>query len=147
VPQSLDRDDRDEWLNLLLINLVEPHLGRSQPTILCDYPASQAALARIPPAKPFVSERFELYCHGIELANGYHELLDADELAKRHQMSNDLRERTGRDRLPEPSWLLAAMRAGLPHCTGVALGVDRLIMLIGGYDTISQVIPFPMDRA
>ncbi len=74
VPTSLG-DDRDGWLDLLLVECVQPHLGRARPTILFDYPASQAALARVRDDTPTVAERFELYVEGIELANGYHELL------------------------------------------------------------------------
>jgi lysyl-tRNA synthetase class 2 len=147
VPASLDQTDRNEWLNLLLATAVEGHLGRTVPTILYDYPHGQSGLARIRHSDPPVAERFELYAQGVELANGYHELLDADELLRRNKYNNDHRERDGRARLPESSRLCEAMRAGLPACTGVALGIDRLVMLATSSKDLTAVIPFPIDRA
>ncbi|HJT33474.1 MAG TPA: EF-P lysine aminoacylase EpmA [Pirellulales bacterium] len=147
VPESLTADDRDGWLDLLLVELVEPHLGRDRPAILYEYPPSQAALAQVRPGPPAVAERFELYVDGIELANGYHELLEAAVLAERNRANNLARTAAGKPALPEDSRLLAAMRAGLPDCTGVALGFDRLVMLAGGTATISDVLTFPFDRA
>ena len=139
--------DRDSWLNLLLTDFVEPHLGIDSPTILYDYPASQAALAQTRPGPPPVAERFELYVNGIELANGYHELLDPKELQHRNQRASDERQRDGNRALPLNSHLLQAMEAGLPDCCGVALGFDRLVMLAAGVDQIQQVLAFPFDRA
>jgi elongation factor P--(R)-beta-lysine ligase len=147
VPESLPADDRDDWLDLLLVEKIQPHLGRKQPAILYDFPASQAALSRIRPESPPVAERFELYVEGIELANGYHELLDVEELRRRNKAANALRIADGKLGLPEESRLLAAMDAGLPPCTGVALGFDRLVMLAAGAKTLAEVIAFPFDRA
>ncbi len=131
VPAGLG-DDRDGWLNLLLAECVEPHLGQSTPTILYDYPASQAVLAKVRDDAPPVAERFELYYRGIELANGYHELLDPAVLRRRNVAANAARMADGKPPLPEESRLLQAMEAGLPPCTGVALGFDRLVMLAAG---------------
>jgi lysyl-tRNA synthetase class 2 len=147
VPDSLSRDDRDGWLNLLLAELVEPHLGRNRPTFLYDYPASQAALARIRPGQPSVAERFELYVSGIEICNGYHELTDADELRRRINVQAEMRAADGRRKLPAASRLLACMDAGLPASAGVALGFDRLAMLALGKQALSEVLAFPFDRA
>lgn len=147
VPDSLSAGDRDAWLDLLLVELVEPHLGRERPLILYDYPASQAALARVRPGPPPVAERFELYVDGIELANGYHELLDAEVLRQRNRENNRLRQARGKPALPEESRLLAAMDSGLPACTGVAMGFDRVVMLAAGAKELSAVMPFPFDRA
>lgn len=147
MPDSLTADDRDAWLDLLLVELVEPHLGCDRPTILYDYPPSQAALAQVQAGSPAVAERFELYVDGIELANGYHELLDATVLSERNRTNNRARQAAGRPVLPEDSRLMAAMRAGLPGCTGVALGFDRLVMLAGGASTLAEVLTFPFDRA
>ncbi|MDB5388646.1 MAG: epmA [Planctomycetaceae bacterium] len=146
VPAGLEIEDRDGWLNLLLASLVEPHLGCEIPEFLVDYPASQAALARIRPGTPphsyDVAERFELYIQGLELCNGYHELADPAELRTRIR-----KEWTSRDGAPpEGSRLLHAMEAGLPPCSGVALGVDRLIMIVAGKQSIDEVIPFPVER-
>ena len=96
---------------------------------------------------PPVAERFELYVNGIEIANGYHELLDADELASRNSIVNQLRLRDGNHLLPEESRLLDAMRSGIPACAGVALGIDRLVMLMTGATTISEVMAFPIENA
>jgi elongation factor P--(R)-beta-lysine ligase len=146
VPDGIG-GDRDGWLNLLLAECVEPHLGQAAPTILFDYPASQAALAVIRSENPPVAERFELYVRGIELANGYHELLDAEELRWRSASNNAARVAEGKPSLPEESRLLAAMEAGLPACSGVALGFDRLVMIAAGATSIAEVIAFPIDRA
>ena len=140
-------DDHDGWLDLLRADLVEPHLGVDRPVILYDWPTSQAALAAVRDEDPPVAERFELYVGGIELANGYHELRDAAELRGRGELANEARRADGKPQLPEPARLLAAMEHGLPTCTGVALGFDRLVMLAAGADSIDQVMAFPIDRA
>jgi len=148
APASLLPADRDGWLDLLLVNLVGPHLGQGQPTILYDYPAGQAALARLrDDGDVKVAERFELYVAGLELANGYHELTDADELARRNIEVNLQRQTNGKQPLPSESRLLAAMRAGLPPSTGVALGLDRVVMLAAGAKNLAEVMPFPFNRA
>lgn len=138
--------ERDEWLNLLLAELVEPHLGHEAPAILYHYPASQAALARTS-GEPSVAERFELYVEGTELANGYHELLDAQVLRQRIAAASQVREADGKPPLPAESRLLAAMEHGLPACSGVALGFDRVVMLAAGAQDIAEVLAFPIDRA
>ncbi|MFH1265954.1 MAG: EF-P lysine aminoacylase EpmA [Planctomycetota bacterium] len=146
-PASLRAEDRDGWLDLLLVERVQPHLGQGRPVILYDYPASQAALARVRPEVPPVAERFELYLGGIELANGYHELVDASVLRDRNRRENALRKLDGKEPLPENSRLLAAMEAGLPAATGVAMGLDRVVMLAAGASRLDEVIAFPFDRA
>ncbi|NOZ21743.1 MAG: EF-P lysine aminoacylase GenX [Planctomycetes bacterium] len=139
APPGLSVDDRDGWLNFLLAERVEPELGQDRPEFLYDYPASQAALARIRPGDPPVAERFELYIRGIEICNGYHELTDADELRRR------IREEW--ENVPMPTRLVEAMEAGLPACSGVALGFDRLVMVAAGASSLDEVIAFPFDRA
>ena len=146
-PARIAESDRDEWLNLLLAECVEPQLGFPRPVILYDYPASQAALARVRADQPPVAERFELYYRGVELANGYHELLDPAVLAARNRQANARRLAEGKYALPEESRLLAAMRRGLPPCTGVALGFDRLVMLVAQAKSLGEVMAFPIDRA
>jgi lysyl-tRNA synthetase class 2 len=147
VPVSLREDDRDGWLDLLLSEQVGPCLGQRRPAIVYDYPASQAALARVRQGDPPLAERFELFVSGIELANGYHELLDPHELAQRNAENNALRVTDGKPPLPNESRLLAAMAAGLPAASGVALGFDRVVMLAAGATRIDEVIAFPFDRA
>jgi lysyl-tRNA synthetase class 2 len=146
-PASLDPADRDGWLDLLLVERVQPHLGVDRPALLYDYPASQAALARIRPGDPPVAERFELFVAGVELANGYHELLDPAELRTRNARTNAQRMADGKPALPEESRLLRAMESGLPPAVGVALGFDRLVMLAAGAKSIAEVMAFPFDRA
>lgn len=147
VPPGFENEDRDSWLQLLLADRIEPQLGAEAPTILYDYPASQAALAKVRPGPPAVAERFELYYRGIELANGFHELLDAEVLRQRMEIENSQRVADGKTMLPGPQRLLAAMDAGLPNCCGVALGFDRVVMLAVGAESIDEVIPFPIERA
>jgi elongation factor P--(R)-beta-lysine ligase len=147
APGSLSTEDRDGWLDLLMVERIQPHLGLQRPALLYDYPASQAALARVRPGNPPVAERFELYMAGIELANGYHELLDPAELRARNTRVNAERVADGKPALPEDSRLLAAMEAGLPPSVGVALGFDRLVMLAAGAKSIAEVVAFPFDRA
>jgi lysyl-tRNA synthetase class 2 len=144
MPAGIDRDDRDEWLNLLLATRVEAQLGGERPEIMYHYPASQASLAKL--ARPDkgceVAERFELYYRGIELANGFHELGDADELRYRFEAVNAARVADGREALPMPQTLLAALQDGLPPCSGCALGFDRLVMLAAGEQTIHEIMTF-----
>ncbi len=104
-------------------------------------------MAQICPGEPPLAERFELYVSGWELANGYHELLDAGELRRRNARANELRRSDGKTALPEESRLLAAMERGLPPTVGCALGFDRLVMLAAGAKSIDEVIAFPWDRA
>jgi elongation factor P--(R)-beta-lysine ligase len=145
VPSEMPRDDRDEWLNLLLAKVAEPQLGRERPEIVYHYPASQASLANIVASDGGydVAERFELYFRGIELANGFHELADAAEQLRRFESVNSARLAHGRHALPIPHSLLAALEHGLPDCTGVALGFDRLVMLATGAKSLSSVLAFP----
>ncbi|MEC9096613.1 MAG: EF-P lysine aminoacylase EpmA [Planctomycetota bacterium] len=138
---------KDDWLDLLLTEFIQPQLGREKPCILYEYPVSQSALARVHPDNPLVAERFELFVDGIELANGYHELLDAGELHQRNLKANALRQLDNRPELPVDSYLAQAMEHGLPDCCGVALGFDRLAMLALEKDAISEVLPFPFPRA
>jgi elongation factor P--(R)-beta-lysine ligase len=143
-----DAGDRDAVLDLLLTQLVEPQLGVGRPAILFDYPTTQSALARIRQEEQFaVAERFELYVDGVELANGYHELLDPAALRERNCRNNAARLADGKPALPEESRLLAAMDHGLPQCSGTALGFDRLVMVASGAKTMDEVIAFPSGRA
>jgi len=139
--------DRDEWLELLVGARVGARLGREALTFVHGYPASQAALARLDPADPRMALRFELYCEGIELANGFHELAAASEQRTRFARDNEERRRRGLPPVEPDERLLAALAAGLPDCAGVALGFDRLVMLATGASRIEQVLPFPTARA
>ena len=147
VPESIRADDWDSLFDILFTELVQPRLGLDGPAIVKDYPASQSALAKVRNGDPPVAERFELFVRGVELANGYHELLDANELKKRNEDTNQQRQEDGKQPLPTESRLLNAMQAGLPPCVGVALGFDRLVMLKSNAQTISDVLTFPYDIA
>jgi len=138
---------RDEWLELLVATRIGPQLGRGTLTFLYGYPASQAALARLDPQDPRVAQSFELYCEGLELANGFHELGAADEQRERFRRDNEERRRRGLPEAPLDERLLDALASGLPDCAGVALGFDRTLMLAVGASHIDQVLAFPTSRA
>ncbi len=151
VPSRFDQTDCLSWQNLLLVELIEPALCQLGAVFLYDYPPQQAALARIRDDREMggleVAERFELYLQGIEICNGYHELIDPNELRTRIKHQSALRSKENRPILPVESHLLQAMEAGLPACAGTALGFDRLVMLALGKQTVQEVIAFPFERA
>ncbi|MFI4890641.1 MAG: EF-P lysine aminoacylase EpmA [Steroidobacterales bacterium] len=140
--------DRDGYLDLLMALVVGPRLGRDDtPTFICDYPPSQASLARIKPGSPPVAARFELYLDGVELANGFHELNVASEQRARFEQDLDKRRSRGQREVPLDSRLLDALAAGLPDCAGVALGLDRLVAVAVGAGSLRDVMAFPIDNA
>jgi lysyl-tRNA synthetase class 2 len=141
------RLDRDALLDLLMAARVGPQLGRDAPCFVHRYPASQAALARLDPDDPRVALRFELYVDGVELANGFEELADAGEQRRRFMADRARRAELGLA-VPEPDErLLAALAYGLPACSGVALGFDRLQMLIAGAHELADVQSFRTGQA
>ncbi|OOF21185.1 elongation factor P--(R)-beta-lysine ligase [Salinivibrio sp. IB872] len=142
-----DETDKDTLLQLLFSVMVEPNIGQQAPAFVYDFPASQAALAKISEADPRVAHRFEVYFQGIELANGFYELQDAQEQRRRFEADNAMRVARGLRPQPIDQHLLAALDAGLPDCAGVALGIDRLVMLALGCDHIDAVTAFPVSRA
>lgn len=144
---GIDGLDRDGWLDLVMTHCVAPRLGWDGPCFITEYPASQAAMARLLPGEPARAARFELYLCGIELANGYHELTDAAEQRARILQDLAWRRAHGLPAVSVDEALLAALAAGLPDCAGVALGVDRLVMLAIGADTLDAVLAFPVGRA
>lgn len=149
IPDAIRRDDRDEWLNLLLAAIVEPRLGAAGPELLYEYPATQSSLAATRRREDGVevAERFELYWRGVELANGFRELTDAAALRQRLVDVNRQRAADDRPALPLPERLLAAMKSpGLPPCAGCALGFDRLAMLACGAANIGDVTAFTRER-
>jgi len=139
--------DRDELLELLMGTVIGPRLGQGGLTFVHGYPASQAALARLDPQDPRAAQRFELYCDGVELANGFHELACAREQRSRFEHDIEERRRLGLADSALDERLLAALEAGLPDCCGVALGFDRTLMLAAGAESIDTVLPFPLERA
>ena len=147
IPPEMPADDADPWLDLLLTHWIEPRLESGRLTFVYDYPATQAALARLRPGDPPVGERFELYVGGVELANGFHELGDAAEQRRRFELGNAARQARELPLMPVDENLLAALAAGLPACAGVALGFDRLVMLAAGKASLAEVMAFPVGRA
>jgi len=143
VAEGLQRDD---WLDLLMTHRIQPHFPSDVLTVVHDWPASQAALARIRPGEPPVAERFELYLGAVELANGYHELGDAQE--QRARFLNDLERRAARGQ-PCPPLDEALLQAlpKMPPCAGVAVGIDRLLMAMANTPRIADVLAFEFARA
>jgi lysyl-tRNA synthetase class 2 len=139
--------DRDARLDLLMGMVVGPQLGRERPCFICDYPASQASLARLKPGEPKVAARFEFYLDGIELANGFHELCNPLEQAARFTADLALRRVRGQVEPRTDQRLLAALAAGLPDCAGVALGFDRLAAIAQGARSLREAMAFSIDNA
>jgi elongation factor P--(R)-beta-lysine ligase len=135
----------DTWSDLfskILVEHIEPRLGQGRLTLLCEYPVPEAALARAKPSDPRLAERFEVYACGVELANGFGELIDAVEQRRRFGLAMDEKQRRYGERYPLDEDFLAAV-AGMPDASGVALGFDRLVMLASGAARIDQVVWTP----
>ncbi|MDP2324122.1 MAG: EF-P lysine aminoacylase EpmA [Gammaproteobacteria bacterium] len=132
------------WLDLLMSHVVSKHLAGTGIAVVTGYPANQAALARLEPSDPRVAERFEVFCQGIEVANGYRELSNATEQRRRFAADRALRARLGRPDVSPDEHLLAAMEHGLPDCAGVAVGFDRVVMILLGLKTLREAISFPV---
>lgn len=144
---GLETDDRQGLLDRLLAGAIAPAFPRDRPTFVYDWPAAQAALARLDPEDPRVARRFELYWGSIELANGFHELADAREQRARFEADLEVRGQRGERTPAIDERLLAALEHGLPDCAGVALGFDRLVMLALAAEHIDEVLAFPAERA
>lgn len=142
TPTGMVMDDRDMWLDWLMVAAVAPGFDQQGMTFIYDYPTSQAALARLSKGDPRVAHRFELFYGELELANGFYELLDADEQLARFHQENELRKKRGQNIMPIDMQLIAALQSGLPDCAGVAMGLDRLLMVLTGARSISEVISF-----
>lgn len=140
------RLDRDTCLDLVASHRVFPQLGRGRVSLVSDFPASQAALARVE-KDGLTARRFEAFVDGIELANGFHELGDAADQRRRFEAENARRHQAGMPEMPLDDWLLDALQAGLPDCAGVALGFDRVVMLACGAERLSDIMSFAFERA
>lgn len=151
------RDKLSEWLEqevcidtllqFIMADLIEPNIGRNIPCFVYDFPASQASLAKINTEDERVAERFECYFKGIELANGFHELTDAEQQKLRFGQDNETRAQLGKAPNKIDQNFISALEHGLPKCAGVALGIDRLMMLALSVNKIDQVLTFPIDSA
>jgi lysyl-tRNA synthetase class 2 len=126
---------------------VGPQLGRERPCFICDYPASQASLARLRPGLPRVAARFELYLDGIELCNGFHELANPAEQRARFEQDLAIRRARGQIEPRIDERFLAALEEGMPDCAGVALGFDRLAAIALGATRLSEVMAFSIENA
>jgi lysyl-tRNA synthetase class 2 len=146
MPVGMDGLPLDAWLDLLMTGLIEPRMGEGL-VFVTDFPASQASLARLRSDNPQVAARFEVWLDGIEIANGFYELADAAVQRQRFMRDNERRGQAGLDPLPLDERLLAALQAGLPDCAGVAVGIDRLLMVASGATSLDAVQSFPVEIA
>lgn len=138
--------DHQDWLDLIMSELIEPGLPRDRLVFVTHYPAAQASLAKLDDADPRVARRFEVFLNGMELANGFEELTDAAEQRDRMFKENAIRSQKGLPQVCLDEHFLAAMQAGLPACSGVAVGLDRLLMLIANKQHIDDVLTFSFTR-
>ena len=140
MEDAMDQDKFDETM----VEFIEPRLGKDKPAFIYDYPAPVAALAKLKDTDSSVAERFELYMGGLELANGFSELTNAAEQRQRFEEALEVRAQKGWSTYPLPEKFLAAL-TNLPACAGIALGIDRLVMLFAGAAGIDDVIAFPPE--
>jgi lysyl-tRNA synthetase class 2 len=139
--------DRDTLLDVLMGVVIGPTLGHDALTFVTDYPASQAALARLLPGSPPQAARFEAYARGLELCNGFHELADATEQRRRFEGDLAARARRGLPAMPIDERFIAALHTGLPDCAGVAVGLDRVLMVASGATEIGAVLAFTTEES
>lgn len=144
---GINPEDSDVWLQRLMNDIIEPSFVGPVPVMIYDFPASQAALSQVRHEEDALASRFEVYCEGMELANGFHELTDFQEQKARFMQDRSMRKILKLSDIDIDNRLLAALEHGLPPCAGVALGVDRLVMLALGAKDIQSVIAFPTSRA
>ncbi|HDR1059367.1 elongation factor P--(R)-beta-lysine ligase [Pasteurella multocida] len=145
--QQAEQEDRDTLLQFLFSTVVEPNIGKENPVAVYHFPATQAALAQISSEDHRVAERFEFYYKGLELANGFHELTDVNEQLHRFEQDNVQRQKMGLPQRQIDKRLLGALQAGVPNCSGIALGVDRLLMIALGANAIHKVMAFGIENA
>ena len=143
---ALCGDDPVLWLDFLFSHCVQNAMAKQRIYLVYDYPAIQSSLARIHPNDPRVAERFEVFIDGVELGNGFFELSDADEQEIRFDREIKQRRQQGLPPVAKDPLFLSALKSGLPECSGVAIGLDRLLMLVSGCDSIQQVLAFPVER-
>ncbi|MCF6202938.1 MAG: EF-P lysine aminoacylase GenX [Methylococcaceae bacterium] len=139
--------DHSMWLDFIFSHQVQPQLKKYTICIVDSYPAIQSSLARINSRNPDVADRFEVFIRGIEMGNGFFELSDAKEQERRFNQENKIRQIKGLKRVEKDQLFLQALKAGLPDCSGVALGLDRLLMIMTNTQDIEDVISFPLGRA
>lgn len=149
IPEAIEicGDDHALWLDFIFSHKVQPDLGRESICLVHGYPAIQSSLARINEENPLIADRFEVFVHGIELGNGFFELSDAGEQEQRFDREIIERREAGLPTVTKDRRFLAALTSGLPDCSGVAIGLDRLLMIVAGAETIDDILAFPVSRA
>ena len=144
---SSGSEERSVLLDFIFSHIITSTLGNTHPLFVYDYPACQSALAKLSDKSPKVAERFELFINGMEIANGFNELTDADEQHGRFEEDLALRQKAKRPDIPVDYLFLDALKHGLPSCAGIAVGIDRLLMAMTSIDDIREVLTFPIERA
>jgi lysyl-tRNA synthetase class 2 len=144
---SICGNDHGLWLDFIFSHKVQPRLGENALCMVYDYPACQSSLARINADNTLVTDRVEVFIDGIELGNGYYELTDATEQDRRFDEEIGIRRQRKQSAAVKDNQLIAALEAGLPDCSGMAIGLDRLLMLLSGSVSIQDVLNFPIHRA
>lgn len=144
---NLCQHDHALWLDLIFSHKIQPELRNYPLCMVQDYPAIQASLARINTDNPAVADRFEVFIKGVEIANGFLELADRAEQTRRFDQENQTRKQAGLTTIAKDYYFLDALAAGLPNCSGIALGLDRLLMILTNTSALHEVLAFPFDRA
>lgn len=149
MPEAVDLcgDDHDLWLDFIFSHKIQPHLGDNAVCLVYGYPACQSSLARINADNPQVADRVEIFINGVELGNGYYELADAQEQDRRFDEEIHIRQQKKRPDAIKNKHLIAALEAGLPECSGMAIGLDRLLMLLANSTCLADVLNFPLHRS
>ncbi len=147
-PDAVSICDHDHtlWLDFLFSHSVQPYLGENALCMVYGYPACQSSLARINADNSSIADRVEIFINGVELGNGYYELTDASEQEKRFDQEIQFRKLRKQPAVVKDQRLIAAMKTGLPDCSGMAIGLDRLLMILSRSSHINEVLPFPVDR-
>ena len=144
---SSSSEERSVLLDFIFSHKIAPTSDNTKPLFIYDYPACQSALAKLSDKLPKVAERFECFINGMEIANGFHELTDADEQLGRFEEDLGLRKKAKRADIPIDHLFMDALKHGLPSCAGIAVGIDRLLMTMTGIEDIREVLAFPLERA
>jgi len=142
---SVEEALRNDWFDEIMIRDIEPRLGTRKPTFLYDYPAQRGALARLAPQDKSAAERFELYVGGVELANGFSELVDPEEQRRRFEKENENRRAMGKSVYAMPDKFLDELKE-MPPSAGIALGIDRLVMVFLDAPSIDEVVAFTPEE-
>ena len=148
LPEAIQLCGHDHalWLDFLFSHQVQPNLGKNALCMVYGYPACQSSLARINANNPLITDRVELFINGVELGNGYYELTDVIEQENRFDQEIKIRRQTNQI-VNKDQHLISALKAGLPECAGIAIGLDRLLMILSGCSSIDAVLAFPVNRA